>query len=59
VNKKLKELVFPAGAIIGSIYRNNQVIVPTGEDYLKSGDTVTVFALPKAISRVEEYFTAK
>jgi len=55
-DKKLKDLKFPSGAIIGSIYRKNKVIIPSGDDLLKVGDIVTVFALPKAIKRVEDYF---
>ncbi|MFZ5946003.1 MAG: Trk system potassium transporter TrkA [Bacillota bacterium] len=55
-HKKLRDLNFPSGAIIGSIYRQNEVIIPTGEDFLKPKDTVTVFALPKAVNKVEEFF---
>lgn len=56
VNRKLSDLNFPSQAIVGSIYRGDQVIIPTGKDYFKPGDIVSVFALPSAIARVEEYF---
>lgn len=56
-NKKLKELNFPIGSLIGSIYRNNQVIIPKGEEILIPGDIVTVFALPQASNRVLDYIT--
>jgi trk system potassium uptake protein TrkA len=54
-NMKLKDTNFPIGSLIGSIYRNNQVIIPKGEDFLKPGDIVTVFALPQASNRVIDY----
>lgn len=59
-NKKIKELLnFPRGAIIGSICRNKQVIIATGEDCLKPGDIITVFSLPHASVKVIEYFSVK
>lgn len=58
-NKKIRDLSFPQGAIVGSICRNDeQVIIASGEEQLKPGDMVTVFALPGAISKVLEYFAA-
>ena len=58
-NEKLKDLNFPSGAIIASVYRNGQVIIPSGDDSLQTGDVVTVFALPKATTRVIDYFAAE
>lgn len=55
-NKKIKDMNFPKGAIIGSIFRKNNVIIARGEDVLKTGDMVTVFALPQAVKTVEQYF---
>jgi trk system potassium uptake protein TrkA len=55
-NKKLKDLNFPNGAIIGTIYRNNKMLIPKGEEYLKPNDVVTVFSLPKSSSRIIDYF---
>ncbi len=54
--KKLKELRFPKGAILGSIMRDNTAIVPVGDDVLMPGDKVMVFTLPEAVSRVNEFF---
>lgn len=58
VKKPLKDLKFPRNAIIGSIVRGNDVIVPTGTDYILPGDRVMVFALPKAIRMVEKFFAS-
>lgn len=57
VNKYLRDLNFPKGAIIGSIYRDDDVFIPTGNDYIIPGDRIIVFALPKAIHKVEEFFS--
>lgn len=56
-NKKLKDLNFPLGSLISSIYRKNQVIIPKGDDVLKPGDRVTVFALPEAAVKALKYIT--
>jgi len=58
VNRYLKEISFPNGAIIGSICRENEVLIPTGEDYLVPGDRVIIFALPKAVNKVETFFSS-
>ncbi|NLT94729.1 MAG: Trk system potassium transporter TrkA [Clostridia bacterium] len=57
VNKYLRDLNFPTGAIIGSIYRDHDVFIPTGSDYILPNDRVVVFALPKAIHKVEAFFS--
>lgn len=56
VKKPLKKLKFPRHAIIGAIVRGNDVIVPTGDDFINPGDRVMVFALPEAIKKVEKFF---
>jgi trk system potassium uptake protein TrkA len=56
-NRKLRDLHFPDGSLIGSIYRQNQVIIPGGNDELKPGDVVTLFTLPKASGRALDYLT--
>jgi trk system potassium uptake protein TrkA len=57
VGKALKDIDMPAGGIIGVIVRNGQVVIPGGEDTMKAGDHVIVFALPEAISPVEHFFS--
>ena len=56
IGKQLKDLKFPKDAIIGAIVRGEEVIVPTGINSISPLDRVIVFALPKAISKVEEFF---
>ncbi|HHX50724.1 MAG TPA: Trk system potassium transporter TrkA [Clostridia bacterium] len=56
VNKPLRVLKFPVGAIIGAIGRQQKVIIPSGDDLILPGDHVIVFALPEAIKKVEHFF---
>lgn len=56
VNIYLRDLNFPKGAIIGSIYRGEDVFIPTGNDYIAPNDRIIVFALPEAIHKVEAFF---
>ena len=56
-NKQLKEIGFPNSAIVGAIFRDDEVIIPIGTSIIKPNDKVIVFALPEAIPKVEEYFS--
>ena len=56
-NKQLKEIGFPNSAIVGAIFRDNEVIIPVGTSRIEPNDKVIVFALPEAISKVEKYFS--
>jgi trk system potassium uptake protein TrkA len=55
----LQQLSFPRHAIIGAIARGEEVIVPGGKDYINQGDHVIVFALPKAVGAVQDFFGNK
>jgi len=59
VNIPLKNLKFPKGAILGAVLRNNLAIIPTGEEQIRVGDQVIVFALPQAVKAVEHFFDKK
>jgi trk system potassium uptake protein TrkA len=52
VGRSLAELGFPDGAIVGAILRAGGVIVPSGDDVLRVGDSAIVFALPDAVKPV-------
>jgi len=56
-NKKLKDLNFPKGSLVSSIYRQNQVIIPKGDDVILPGDSVTIFALPDVSINALKYIT--
>jgi len=59
INTPLKNLKLPRGMIVGAVCRNDEVIVPGGDDYIGPGDLVIVFALPHAIHRVENIFDGR
>ena len=42
--------------MIGAIFRDGEVIIPSGENILKIGDKVIVFTLPEALAKVEKFF---
>jgi trk system potassium uptake protein TrkA len=56
VDKPLKNLQFPAGAIIGAIVHEQSYEIPTGDTVLTGGDRIVVFALPGAVGKVEKFF---
>ncbi|TDI25843.1 MAG: Trk system potassium transporter TrkA [Acidobacteria bacterium] len=53
----LRNLGVPNGAIIGSIVRGGQVIVPRGEDRIEPGDHLLVCATGISAEQVRELFT--
>lgn len=56
VGTPLKNLNFPRGAIIGAIVHPQSYEIPDGENCLKVGDRVLIFALPEALAKVERFF---
>jgi trk system potassium uptake protein TrkA len=52
----LREIKFPENAIIGSVIRGEEHIIPTGDFRLQLADKVIVLALPDALSKVEDIF---
>ncbi|PNU18705.1 Trk system potassium transporter TrkA [Geothermobacter hydrogeniphilus] len=56
INTPLRNLHFPAGAIIGAIVHDRTYEIPTGESRLQAGDRVVIFAMPEALAKVETFF---
>ncbi|MEE9438851.1 MAG: Trk system potassium transporter TrkA [Saprospiraceae bacterium] len=54
--KTLSEMNIPQEAIIAGVIRGSKTIIPGGNFQLKIGDKVIVFAMPEAITQVEELF---
>jgi len=54
--KKLAQLNFPDGSIIGGIRRQGEMIIPTGETQVMPGDEALVFYLPHARDKVDSWF---
>ena len=57
LDQPLKKISVPMGAIIGAIFREDEVIIPSGDAELRAGDRVIVFALPDAVAKVEDFFS--
>jgi trk system potassium uptake protein TrkA len=55
-NRAIADLHLPKGCVIGTIFRDDQIIVPRGKHRVEPGDEVLVFALPGTIEAVEQAF---
>ena len=58
VGRSLQELPLPSGAVVGGILRKGEAFVPTGATDIRPEDHLIIFALPRAMARVEELFSA-
>ncbi len=54
LERPLRELDFPPGAILGAVTRDNHVLIADGDTQLKPGDEVLVIAVRDAIGAVEK-----
>lgn len=59
VDKPLKKVNFPKGAILVGIVRKDDIIIPTGDSVVKSNDRIIIFAHRKAIPKVEKILAVK
>lgn len=53
---QLKNLHFPANAVIGGLIRGNESIIAVGDTQIEAYDRVVVFALPQAVKEVDKFF---
>ncbi len=56
VGTELSEVELPPGIRIGAIFRDGEVIRPSGSAKIKPKDRVVIFALPDAVKQVEQLF---
>ena len=57
VGRKLKDIRFPRGAIVGAIARpDGQVVVPRGDAKIEAGDRVIFFAMESVVAELETAF---
>ena len=59
VDKPLKQISFPKGAIVTGIIRNDDIIIPTGESVIRPEDRVIILARRQAIPKVEKILSVK
>ncbi len=54
VGKTLKKAKLPKASNIGAIIRDQEIIIPSGPDMIKSGDKLIIFTLRESIKEVEK-----
>lgn len=54
--KMIKDLKFPAPAIIGVIQRRNHVIIPKGDTLIREKDILITFTMANNANKIKEYF---
>ncbi|WDN89629.1 trk system potassium uptake protein [Desulfosarcina sp. BuS5] len=59
VDKPLKDISFPKGALITGIIHGNDIIIPSGSSLIEPGDRVIIFARKEAIPRIEKILAVK
>ena len=58
-NKNIKEIEFPKNVKVGSILRENQIIIPNSRTEFKIDDDVVFYAEKSSISKLEELLAVK
>ena len=59
VDRPLKNIKFPTGALIIGIVRGQEVIVPSGGSEIHPGDRIIIFTTPQAVPKVEKILAVK
>ena len=54
--KMIKDIRFPAPAIIGVIQRRNRVIIPKGDTQIKQRDILIIFTKTDSVDKIKELF---
>jgi trk system potassium uptake protein TrkA len=59
VGKAIKDAKLPAGVIVASILRDDQVLMATKETVINVGDRIVLFATKDAVRKVERMFAVR
>jgi trk system potassium uptake protein TrkA len=59
VGKPLRNISFPKGALVVTIIRGDEVIIPTGESVIEPEDRIIILSTRQAIPQVEKALTVK
>ena len=54
--KRVRDIAFPSGSIVGAIRSGGEVVMPKGDTVIKVGDLMVVFAVRGAVREVESLF---
>lgn len=56
INKKLKDIEFSDDILVSTIVRNNNIIIPTGNDVMKLGDRVIIITKRSTLMDINHIF---
>lgn len=56
VNKPLRDAELPEGVIIGAVYRDGEVLMPTGDTVINPDDRVVLMSMRENVKDVEQMF---
>lgn len=59
VDKPLKQIAFPKGALVAGIMRKEDIIIPSGESVILPDDRIIIFARKETIPKVEKILSVK
>lgn len=57
--KKIKNAGIPRGILVGAILRDDEVILPSGDDHLIPGDRLIIFSSPKLNHHIDRLFAGE
>lgn len=57
IGKMLKDAKFPKASIIGAILRDENIIIPSGNDVISENDKLIIFTLRESFKEVEKILT--
>ena len=55
-DKRIRDINFPAGSIVGAIQHEGQLLMPHGDLPVRVGDVMVIFAERKSVHQVEQFF---
>ena len=59
VNMPLSKVKMPKGAIVGTIVRGDEIIIPRGDSVIRPKDHLIIFALQAVVPKLEKLLTVK
>jgi trk system potassium uptake protein TrkA len=59
VDKRLRDVSFPKGAMVAGIIRKETIIIPTGDSVIHPNDRVIIFTRKEVISKIEKILSVK
>ncbi len=59
VDKPLRQISFPKGALVAGIIRRDKIIIPSGDSIIQPDDRIIIFAHRPAIPKIEKILAVK